>query len=231
MTSSYYKLDVSSRTDHKSRGAKKVRKSGFVPGVLYYAGEESVNISIEKSALFQAMQSGQRIFEIDQSGKSQFTMIKQIQYHPVSDEIIHVDLMRVRRSEKISISVPIVLVGESVGVKEGGVLSQSLNQVDISCYPTDVPENIELNIEDLELNSAKSVADLHIDLDDVDITSDPTLNIVSVTPPAVEEEVSAALVDEDEDSDALSDSKEDTSGVDKEETLAQGDSDGKNESS
>ena len=158
-------------------------------------------------------------------------MIKQIQYHPVSDEIIHVDLMRVRRSEKISISVPIVLVGESIGVKEGGVLSQSLNQVDISCYPTDVPENIELNIEDLELNSAKSVADLHIELDDVDITSDPALNIVSVMPPAVEEEVSEALVNEDEDSDTLSDSKEDASGTDKEENLAQEDSDGKNESS
>ena len=82
-------------------------------------------------------------------------MIKQIQYHPVSDEIIHVDLMRVRRSEKMTISVPIVLVGESVGVKEGGVLSQSLNQVDISCYPTDVPENIEFNIEDLELEFSK----------------------------------------------------------------------------
>ena len=139
--------------------------------------------------------------------------------------------MRVRRSEKISISVPIVLVGESIGVKEGGVLSQSLNQVDISCYPTDVPENIELNIEDLELNSAKSVADLHIELDDVEITSDPTLNIVSVTPPAVEEEASEALVDEDEDSDVLLDSKEDSTGADKEESSPEGDSDDKNESS
>lgn len=231
MASSYYKLDISNRVDLKSRGAKKVRKSGFVPGVLYYAGEEPVNISIQKSVLFQAMQSGQRIFEIDQSGKSQFTMIKQIQYHPVSDEIIHVDLMRVRRSEKISISVPIVLVGESVGVKEGGVLSQSLNQVDISCYPTDVPENIELNIEDLELNSAKNVADLNIELDDVDITSDPTLNIVSVTPPAVEEEASEASVNEDEDSDVLSDSKEDATVADKEKSSLEEDSGDKNESS
>ena len=139
--------------------------------------------------------------------------------------------MRVRRSEKISISVPIVLVGESVGVKEGGVLSQSLNQVDISCYPTDVPENIELNIEDLELNSAKNVSDLIIDLDDVDITSDPSLNIVSVTPPAVEEEASEASVGEDEDSDALSDSKEDATVADKEKSSLEEDSGDKNESS
>ncbi len=230
MASSYYKLDISNREDLKSKGAKRVRKSGLVPGVLYYAGEESVNISIERSILFQAMQSGQRIFEIDQDSGSQFTMIKQIQYHPVSDEIIHVDLMRVRRSEKISISVPLVLVGESSGVKEGGVLSQSLNQVDISCFPTDVPENIELNIEDLELNSARSVADLHIDSDDVDIITDPTLNIVSVTPPAIEEEASEVLID-DEDSEGVSDSKEDPARSDKEEKSPQVAPDDKNESS
>ena len=189
MASSYYKLDVTNRKELRSKAARSLRKKGIVPGVLYYSGEENVNISIEKSVLFHAMQSGQRIFEIDQGGESQYTMIKQLQYHPVTDEIIHVDLMRVRRSEKITISVPLILVGESIGVKEGGVLSQSLNQIEISCFPTDVPEQIELNIEDLELNSAKSVGDLELDLEDVDIVTDPSLNIVSITPPASEEEV------------------------------------------
>lgn len=189
MASSYYKLDVLSRQEIRSKAAKALRKKGMIPGVLYFSGEQNVNISIEKSVLFHAMQSGQRIFEIDQGGESQYTMIKQLQYHPVTDEVIHVDLMRVRRSEKITISVPLVLVGDSIGVKEGGVLSQSLNQIEISCFPTDVPEQIELNIEDLELNSAKSVADLEIDIEDVDIVTDPSLNIVSITPPAAEEEV------------------------------------------
>ena len=189
MPSSYYKLDVTSRQEIRSKAAKALRKRGIIPGVLYYSGEENVNISIEKSILFHAMQSGQRIFEIDQQGESQYTMIKQLQYHPVTDEIIHIDLMRVRRSEKITISVPLMLVGDPIGVKEGGVLSQSLNQIEISCFPTDVPEQIELNIEDLELNSAKSVADLEIDLEDVDIVTDPSLNIASITPPASEEEV------------------------------------------
>ena len=188
MASSYYKLDVTSRQEIRSKAVKALRKKGMIPGVLYFSGEENVNISVEKSVLFHAMQSGQRIFEIDQDGESQYTMIKQLQYHPVTDEVIHIDLMRVRRSEKITIYVPLVLVGDSIGVKEGGVLSQSLNQIEISCFPTDVPEQIELNIEDLELNSAKSVADLEIDIEDVDIVTDPSLNIVSITPPASEEE-------------------------------------------
>jgi large subunit ribosomal protein L25 len=94
----------------------------------------------------------------------------------------------VRRSEKMTISVPLVLIGEPLGVTEGGVLSQSMTQIEISCFPTDVPDQIELNIEDLEMNSAKSVADITIDNEDVEILSAEDLNIVSVHPPAAEEE-------------------------------------------
>lgn len=223
MASSYYKLDVSNRTELRSKGAKALRKKGLIPGVLYYAGEENVNISIEKSVLFHAMQSGQRIFEIVQEGDSQYTMIKQLQYHPVTDEVIHIDLMRVRRSEKITISVPLVLIGESIGVKEGGVLSQSLNQIEISCFPTDVPEQIELNIEDLELNSAKNVGDLELNLEDVDIVTDSSMNIVSIMPPASDEEV-VTETDGDEELD-------DDGGDDRVEESPSGDSNQKSEDS
>ena len=227
MPSSYYKLEILDRVETQSKGSKKIRRMGLVPGILYYAGEDNINIAIDKSVLFHAMQSGQRIFEIEQGGESQYTMIKQLQYHPVTDEIIHIDLMRVRRSEKITIAVPLVLIGEPVGVKEGGVLSQSLNQIDISCYPTDVPEQIELNIEDLELNSAKSVAELDLDLDDVEIVSDPSLNIVSITPPAAEEEVvEEELEDEDMEGDGEGDAEE-TAGDDKGEKPSNEDSEEK----
>ena len=200
MATSYYKLDIKNRKANRSKGAKAIRREGLVPGVLYYSGEENVNISIEKSVLFHAIHSGQRIFEIEQEGENQYTMIKQLQYHPVTDEIIHVDLMRVRRSEKINISVPLVLIGDAIGVKEGGVLSQSLTQIEISCYPTDVPEQIELNIEKLELNAALSVADIEIDIEEVEVSTDSSLNIVSITPPAAEEVVED-VIDEDEETD------------------------------
>ena len=122
MSSSYYKLEIFNRTHTGTKGVKKERRKGLVPGVLYYSGEDATNISIKKSNLLRAMNSGQRIFEIFQDGESQYTMLKQVQYHPVTDEVIHIDLMRVRRSEKMNISVPIHLVGDSVGVKEGGTI-------------------------------------------------------------------------------------------------------------
>ena len=188
MASSYYKLEIKDRNLTRTKGSKTIRRSGLIPGVLYYAGEANVNISVDKLILYHALQSGQHIFEVEQGGDTQFTMIKELQYHPVTDEVIHIDLMRVRRSEKITISVPLVLIGEPLGVKEGGVLSQSMTQIEISCFPTDVPDRIELNIEDLEMNSAKSVADITIDNEDVEILSAEDLNIVSVHPPAAEEE-------------------------------------------
>jgi len=198
MASSYFKLDISERTETGSKGSKALRCEGSIPGVLYYSGEKNVNIAIDRSVLFHAMQSGQRIFEIDQDGQSQYTMIKELQYHPVTDAIIHIDLMRVRRSEKMTISVPLVLIGEAIGIKEGGVLSQSMTQVEISCFPTDVPEQIEIDIEDLEINSARSVADIKIDNEDIEIVSNTSLNVVSITPPAAEEEPEIEELEDEE---------------------------------
>ena len=207
MASSYYKLDISSRNQTGAKESKIARKEGLVPGVLYYSGEEAISISIKKSILLRAMNSGQRIFEINQDGENQYTMLKQVQYHPVTDEVIHIDLMRVRRSEKMTISVPIVLVGDAIGVKEGGVLSQSLTQVEISCYPTDVPEHIELKIDDLEINAALSVGDIDTGSEDIELISDASLNIVSITTPVSEEAVDEE-VEEDEDSDGKDGSDE-----------------------
>ena len=212
MASSYYKLDISSRNQTGAKESKIVRKKGLVPGVLYYSGEEAISISVEKSILLRAMNSGQRIFEIDQDGESQYTMLKQVQYHPVTDEVIHIDLMRVRRSEKMTISVPIVLVGDAIGVKEGGVLSQSLTQVEISCYPTDVPEQIDLKIDDLEINAALSVGDIDTGSEDIELISDVSLNIVSITTPVSEEGPDEELEDnEDLDVKDSSDEKADES--------------------
>ena len=207
MASSYYKLEISNRIDTGTKGAKKERRRGLVPGVLYYSGEEALNISIKKSNLLRAMNSGQRIFEISQDGENQYTMLKQVQYHPVTDDVIHIDLMRVRRSEKMNISVPIHLVGESKGVKEGGILTQSLTQVEISCYPTDVPEKIELNIDQLELNSGLSVGDLDTGSEDIEVISDVSLNIVSIMAPASEEEYDS-IQNESETSESKDGSKE-----------------------
>ena len=195
MATSYYKLDIENRESVGKKSAKVIRKSGKIPSVLYYKGEQTISISIDKQVLYQAIKSDQRIYEMDIKNESQYVMIKEIQYHPVTDEMIHVDFMRVRRSEKMTISVPITLIGKPVGVTEGGILSQAMNQIEISCYPTNVPEHIEVDVAHLEINSSVSVADISVDDEDIDILSASDLNVASVIPPAAEEE--PVLTDEE----------------------------------
>ena len=195
MATSYYKLDIVNREIIGKKATKDLRKSGRVPSVLYFKGEEPLSISVEKRLLYKAMKSEQRIYEMDINNEAQYVMIKEIQYHPVTDDVMHVDFMRVRRSEKMTISIPIILVGKSIGVTEGGILSQSLNQIEISCFPTNVPEQIEVNIEDMEINSSKSVADVSIDDEDIEILTAEEISIASINAPREDEE--PTLSDED----------------------------------
>ena len=188
MASSYYKLNIEDRTLIRTKGARVLRRNDSIPGVLYYKGEETINVAVNKLTLYQAIQSGQRIYEIKIDGDTQYVMIKELQYHPVNDDIIHIDLMRVRRSEKIKIAVPLVLIGEAAGIKEGGVLSQAMTQVEIECFPTDVPEKIELDISELGMNNAYSIADVKVADEEITILSALDLNVVSIHPPAAEKE-------------------------------------------
>ena len=216
MGASYYKLDIENRDSVGKKSTKEMRKEGKVPSTLYFKGEEPESIAVEKLKLYQALKSDQRIYEVELKGESQYVMVKAVQYHPVTDEILHLDFMRVRRSEKMTISVPLVLVGKPIGVTEGGILSQVLNQIEISCFPTNVPEQIEINIDEMELNSSISIADVSYDDDEVEIISAEDINVASIAAPAAEEEITEADADDaaedggekDEKSDDSSDQKE-----------------------
>ena len=188
MATSYYKLDIETRESVGKKSTKAIRRDGKIPSTLYYKGDEPESIAIDKIKLYQALKSDQRVYEVELAGESQYVMVKAVQYHPVTDEIIHLDFMRVRRSEKMTISVPLVLVGKPIGVVEGGILSQALNQIEISCFPTNVPDQIKVNVDKMELNSSISVADVSIDDEEVEILSSAEINVATITAPSVEVE-------------------------------------------
>ncbi len=188
MATSYYKLDIETRKSVGKKSTKAIRRDGKIPSTLYFKGDEPESIAINKIKLYQALKSDQRVYEVELDGESQYVMVKAVQYHPVTDEIIHLDFMRVRRSEKMTISVPLVLVGKPIGVVEGGILSQALNQIEISCFPTNVPDQIEVNVDKMELNSSISVADVSIDDEEVEILSSLEINVATITAPSAEKE-------------------------------------------
>jgi len=219
MATSYYKLDIETRESVGKKSTKAIRKDGKIPSTLYFKGDEPESIAIDKIKLYQALKSDQRVYEVELAGESQYVMVKAVQYHPVTDEIIHLDFMRVRRSEKMTISVPLVLVGKPIGVVEGGILSQALNQIEISCFPTNVPDQIKVNVDKMELNSSISVADVSTDDEEVEILSSAEINVATITAPSVEVEETVSdddtVIGEDKD-ESSEDQKSDDSGNEEE---------------
>ena len=188
MPQEYEQINVGERTHKGKSKIRAMRRDGKIPGVYYYHGEDNVNLEIDKKNLYHALSTGQHVFEVTMNGETQYVMIKAVQYHPVTDEVMHVDLMRVRRSEKMTFTIPIVLEGDAIGVEEGGVLSQILTAIDINCLPTDVPESINVDISDLELNSTISIVDITDIPDDVEIVTSIESTVATITPPKEEEE-------------------------------------------
>ncbi|HDY76228.1 MAG TPA: 50S ribosomal protein L25 [Candidatus Marinimicrobia bacterium] len=193
----YYQLTVENREKIGTSEAKSLRKNGKIPANYYYKDTSNINLSIDEKELNQVLHSGQRIFEVHLAGETQFVMFKDIQYHPVTDDVIHVDLMRVRRDEKMTITVSIRLEGDAEGVKQGGVLSQIMNSIDIECFPTDVPEFISLDISDLVVNSSKSVADLIVD-SKLTILAEGDQVVTTCHPPREEEEIEVEVKEGEE---------------------------------
>ena len=198
----YEKLEILTREQTGPQVAKMLRKEGKIPANYYYTGQDNINLAIDRKVFRQAVHSGQHIFEIELEGDKQYVMIKDVQYHPVTDEIIHIDLMRVRRDEKITISVPIILEGAAVGVKEGGILTHNLPSLEISCLPADVPENIVIDVTDFEMNHVMTVKEIKVD-DNIEIVTADDMDILAIVPPKEESLEPEIPTDEELEEDAL----------------------------
>jgi large subunit ribosomal protein L25 len=181
----YEKLEVMKREQLGAQAARTLRKKGKIPTNFYYTGKDNINLAIDKKVFRKAIHSGHHIFEVELNKKTQYVMIKEVQYHPVSDEIIHIDLMRVRRDEKITISVPIVLEGAALGVQEGGILTQNLLTLEISCLPSDVPEHILVDVSDFEMNYVMNVGEIKVD-EKIDILVAEDMDVLAIIPPKEE---------------------------------------------
>jgi len=184
---SYYKLPIEIRTESGASLSRELRRNGKIPANYYYRGEANQNLAIDKKVFNHAIHSGQQVFEVDINNETIYIMIKDIQYHPVTEEVMHVDLMRIRRTEKMTCSIPLVLEGDAVGIDEGGIVAQVATTIDVECYPNDVPESITVDISGLEFNSAMAAEEIVLPVDTVLVSAENT-TIVTCNPPKAEVE-------------------------------------------
>ena len=196
-------LDVEERPERGTRAAKRLRREGYVPGVVY-GGKDGDSTSFKVNALaLRHVLAGSALIDLKVAGKTRPVIVKDQHQHPVRDELLHIDLLEVRLDEKIQTQVSVHLENaeEAPGIKEGGVLEHVTHELNIEALPTDIPDAIHVDVSGLEI-----AATLHLSAIDapqgVTFLDDPdeTLIATVVVPTEVEEpeiEEETELVGED----------------------------------
>ncbi len=172
--------------------ARRLRKQGQIPAILYGEGTISVPLTLTKKDIIAVLKSetGENtIFKIAYDASEQDAMIKDVQVEPSSDEIVHADLILISMDKAIRVEVPIQLQGEPVGVKaEGGFVDFMTREVEIECLPRDIPDHIKVDISQLHLHQSLKISDI-TPPEGVKFISDPSAVIVLIEVPHKEEEV------------------------------------------
>jgi large subunit ribosomal protein L25 len=195
------KLDVCSRAAGGSRAARRLRRSGRVPGVLYGGGGDSVGFDADARELRLALARSGAVLDLSVDGaKATPVVLKETQRDPVRGETVHVDLLRVRLDQAIHAVVPLELTGtdDAPGVKEGGVLEQITRELNVQALPTAIPESIVHDVGEMQIGDHIGLTAVAIPegvtlLDDVEDTV-----VATLSPPRLQAEVEEEIEAETE---------------------------------
>ncbi len=182
-------LTAQPRTEFGNGPTRRLRREGLVPGIVYQDGGPSLPLTLPGHDLKRALVEG-RTAVIDLvvgDAAAQPVLVKDWQLHPVRGDVMHVDFQQVDLTQEIEAPVPVSLVGNSVGVRDGGVMDQPLREVLVSALPDDLPDHIEVDVSELSIGDSLTVADL-VAPAGVTITGEPETVVASVVAPTVEVE-------------------------------------------
>jgi large subunit ribosomal protein L25 len=183
------KLSLTARGPEGSRSARRLRRAGSVPGVIYGGGAEPAHFAVDARILRNTLAHSGAILQVSVDGAADApVLVKDVQRHPVRGEIVHVDLLRVDMNETIHTTVVLELTGgdDAPGVVEGGVLSQETREVNIEALPGDIPDAITYDVSGLEMNATLLLSAIPAP-NGVSFLDDPEETVVAtITPPTLE---------------------------------------------
>src|SRR6056297_2174098 len=187
-----HSIEAELRTETGKGAARRIRRSGLIPGVVYGRGNEPRSIKVDPLDIEKLLLSN-AIFDltfVGEDGEESTVIIKDYQKDVIKQNLLHVDFQFISMDEKITVSVPMRLEGEAVGVHDGGVLQQLLREIDIDVLPGEIPEEITIDISELEVGESLSVVDLELP-EGIDLVTNSDEVIVTVVTPTelIEEEV------------------------------------------
>ena len=157
-------MEAQARTERGKNEARRVRRGGRIPAVLYGAKKETLAISVDPKHIVRILtsESGHNtIFDVQVGDERTKAMIVDWQYEPIKGALLHIDLKRIAMDERLRVSVPVMLKGEAAGVKQqGGILEQVLREVELECLPGDIPGHIDADVSELVFGKLLRVSDL-----------------------------------------------------------------------
>jgi large subunit ribosomal protein L25 len=202
MAAAREKLKAAPRADFGSRTARRLRRDGFVPGVVYSGGSDARPFQVAEREVRTLLAGGQALFDLEIEGaKAVPVVVKEQQHHPVRDQLQHIDLQEVKLDEAIQAEVAIELEGadSAPGVKGGGVLEHVTREVTVEALPTEIPERIVADVSAMEINDTLQLSSLVVP-DGVELVADEPeeVTIATLSPPRVEEEPEPSVEEEAE---------------------------------
>jgi len=208
MSDKILKLEVEKRDSLGKQHLKTIRRDDGIPGVYYsFDSIASISFTMSSTVFNNAVKSNANLFSISVGGKERTVVFKSVQYNPVTDKPLHVDLYGVKMDQIITVKVPIILLNTAKGVKEeGGVLSNPTSEIDINCLPLDIPNSIEVDISELGLGEAMYLSDIELD-EKLELASNPEVVLASVTHAMKEEVIEETEEDEFLEGDETADSE------------------------
>jgi large subunit ribosomal protein L25 len=188
-------LVAQSRDNRGTHEARRMRKQGRIPAVVYGHKEATLTVAVGRDDLHKAIRAGARVVDLQAGGKTEKALIRDVQWDHLGHDILHVDFARVAADERIQIEVRIELRGTAPGVTAGGALDQPIHNLEIECLAIAVPDSIRVPINELQIGQALRVKDLKLP-EGVTTAVDPEAIVVQVAAPKVEEEAVVAPVAE-----------------------------------
>lgn len=189
-------LSANAREASGKGGARQLRMNGQIPAVIYGHAREAQSLTLnarDLDKMLEHIQAESTVIEVSVGGKTSKTLIREIQRHPFKRQILHVDFQELVAGEKVVVSIPITLVGVAEGVRlGGGVLDQTLRELEIEVDPSSIPDHIEYDVTSMVIGDSVHVSDLKVP-EGVEIQDDPESSVaVLAAPRAVIEETAAA---------------------------------------